>query len=350
MPTRFVIAAMEGALGASVGATLDVLSVASRSAFESGHSSPSWRVVSVDNTVQLSNGMTLAAQPIEATRIPASAVIVFPGIGLDHPRLGTEGDIHGRYDERRILRRMDMPDARILARLAQRHHARGGKVATSCSGVLLLAMAGLLDGRSATTYWRLSGFFGKHFPRARLDTKRMVVDAHGVVSAGAAMAQMDLMLHLIRQQIGRELADLVMSYLLIDSRSTQARYQVWEHVTLTDDETARRFEALIEASLPDIPSVREEAQQLNMTGKTLSRRLFKATGVTPMTLIQSVRMRHARRLLEFSELTLDQVAQRVGYANSTSLRKLTLRMARVAPGTFRPGREVRSDSSPVGSA
>ena len=64
------------------------------------------------------------------------------------------------------------------------------------------------------------------------------------------MAQMDLMLYLIRQRIGRELADLVMSYLLIDTRTTQARYQVWEHVALTDDETARNFEALIEASLP----------------------------------------------------------------------------------------------------
>ena len=231
-----------------------------------------------------------------------------------------------------------MPDAQAFARLAHRHQARGGKVAASCSGVLLLAMAGLLGGRAATTHWRLSGFFRKHFPQVRLDPKRMVVDANGVVSAGAAMAQMDLMLYLIRQQIGRELADLVMSYLLIDTRTTQARYQVWEHVAMTGDETARSFEALIEASLPEIPSVRVAAQQLNMTEKTLSRRLFKATGSTPMALIQAVRMRHARRLLELDELTLDEVAQRVGYANSTSLRKLTLRMARATPGAFRGAR------------
>ena len=335
MPAQFVVGVMDGMLGASVGATLDVLSVASRSASALGLAPPTWRVVAAGRQVQLSNGMTLEAQPVEGARIPASAVIVFPGIGLDHPVLGAGGDIHDRYDERLILRRMAMPDAHAFAQLAHRHHARGGKVAASCSGVLLLAMGGLLEGRSATTHWRLSGFFHKHFPLVRVDAKRMVVDAHGVVSAGAAMAQMDLMLYLIRQRIGRDLADLVMSYLLIDTRTTQARYQVWEHVAMTDDETARSFEALIEASLPDIPSVRKAAQQLLMTEKTLSRRLFKTTGATPMAMIQAVRMRHARRLLELGELTLDEVARRVGYANSTSLRKLTLRMASMTPGAFR---------------
>ena len=336
MATQFFIAAMDGALGASVGATLDALSVASSGAAALGLASPSWRVVGMSNEVRLSNGMRLAAQPIDAARIPASSVIVFPGIGLDHPGLGSGGDIHGRYDERKILCRMGMPDAEAFARLAQRHHARGGKVAASCSGVLLPAMAGLLQGRAATTHWRLSGFFHKHFPQIRLDTKRMVVESYGIVSAGAAMAQMDLMLYLIRHQIGRELADLVMSYLLIDTRTTQARYQVGEHLDVPDDETARSFEALIEASLPDILSVRQAARQLHMTEKTLARRLFKASGVTPMTLIHSVRMRHARRLLELGELTLDEVAQRVGYANATSLRKLTMRMAQVAPAAFRP--------------
>ncbi len=342
MAAQFVIAAMDGMLGASVGATLDALSVANRSAVTLGLARPTWQVVAAGRQVQLSNGMTLVGQPIEDARIPGSAIIVFPGMGLDHPAFGSCGDIHSRYDEQLILRRMNMPDAHAFAQLARRHHARGGKVAASCSGVLLLAMAGLLEGRAATTHWRLSGFFRKHFPRVRLDAKRMVVDSQGIVSAGAAMAQMDLMLYLIRQQVGPELAELIMSYLLIDTRTTQARYQVWEHVAMTDDETAHSFEALVEASFPDIPSVRKAAQQLHMTEKTLLRRLLRATGATPKALIQSVRMRHAQRLLKLDELTLDEVALRVGYASSTSLRKLTLRMASVAPGALRPGREAQT--------
>jgi len=332
---QFVIAVLEGALGASVGATLDVLSVANRSAAAMGQRPAVWRVIAAQDQVQLSNGMTIAAQPFETARIPVTAVLVFPGLGLDHPRLGASGDIRDRYDEQKVLRRMGMSDARAFADLAEQHQARGGKVAASCSGVLLLAMAGLLDGRAATTHWRLGGFFTRHFPQVKLDTSRMVVDAHGVVSAGAAMAQMDLMLYLIRQQGGRDLADLVMKYLLIDSRTTQARYQVWDHVQMGEDGIARSFEALIEASMPDVLSVREAARQLHTTEKTLARRVFRATGVTPMALVHSVRMRHAQRLLTLGELSLEEVAQRVGYANATSLRKLTLRMAQLPPGMFR---------------
>ncbi|MFT4196041.1 GlxA family transcriptional regulator [Ottowia sp.] len=336
MQAQFVIAVLDGALASSVGATLDVLGMAGRGAAALGLPAPAWRVVGAREQVQLSGGMALAARPLEGARLPAGAVLVFPGLGLEHADLGAGGDIHSRYDERQLLRRMAMPDAQAFARLAQRHRARGGRVAASCSGVLLPAMAGLLDGREATTHWRLGSFFHRHFPQIRLDTRRMVVDAEGVVSAGAAMAQMDLMLYLLRRLCGRALAELVTSYLLIDARPTQARYQVWAHVAEPGDETARRFEALIEASLPAIPTVSEAARQMHLTEKTLSRRLRKSTGATPMALIHGVRMRHARRLLELGELTLEEVAQRVGYANATSLRKLTLRMARVAPGTLRP--------------
>jgi transcriptional regulator GlxA family with amidase domain len=333
---QFVIAVLQGALGASVGVTLDVLSVANRSAAATAARRPlAWRVVGVSPQVELSNGMTIAAQPLDTVDIPAGAVLVFPGIGLDHPGLGGADAMGDRYAEQRVLRRMAMPDAQAFAQLAGGHRARGGWVAASCSSVLLLASAGLLDGRPATTHWRLDGFMRRNFPQVTLDTRRMVVDTGGVVTAGAAMAQMDLMLYLIRQRAGRGLADLAMKYLLIDDRTTQARYGVWDHVHPGGDDVARSFEALIEASLPDVPSVREAARELHMTEKTMARRLLKATGATPMALIQTVRMRHAERLLALGELSLEEVAQRVGYANATSLRKLTLRMARLPPSKFR---------------
>ena len=88
------------------------------------------------------------------------------------------------------------------------------------------------------------------------------------------MTQMDLILYLIRQQVGRELA---MSYLLIDSRCTQARYQVWGYVALTDDETARNFEALIEVNLPDI--LAERKARSNCIGR---RRPWRAAGPRPL--------------------------------------------------------------------
>ena len=338
---QFVIAVAEGALGASVGATLDVLGVASRGTETARQRRIAWRVVGMDAQVRLSNGMAVAAQPLAAARIPATAMLVFPGIGLDRPPPKAGSDIRERYRDAAVLRRMAMPDAQAFARLAARHRARGGRVAASCSGVLLLAMAGLLDHRRATTHWRLGEFFSRHFPLARMDTHRMVVDDDGLVSAGAAMAQLDLMLYLIRQHAGRDLAELVSRYLLIDGRATQARYQVWEQLSDGEDTLAARLETLIEASLPRVPSMQEAARQLNTTPKTLARHVFKATGGTPLDRVQAVRMRHAQHLLALGDLSLDEVAQRVGYANATSLRKLTMRMAHLPPAMLRhaPGTE-----------
>ncbi|WP_418648149.1 GlxA family transcriptional regulator [Thauera butanivorans] len=331
----FVIAVPEGALAASVGATLDVLSIAGRSAAARGRKPMEWRVVSTRRQIPLSGGMTLAAERLDRVAIQPHAVVVIPGIGLDHPKLDSGGNIRDRYREDRLRQRMNMPDMAAFAAMAAEHGAHGGKVAASCSGVFVLGMAGLLDGRTATTHWQLGDFLQRCFPLARLDVNRMLVDERGVISAGAAMAQMDLMLYLIRHRAGRDVADLAMKYLLVDSRTTQARYRVWDQLQTDEEGVAARFEALIEASLPMPPSIAEAASQLHMTAKTLSRHIARATGSTPMNLVHTIRMRHAQRLLALGELSLDEVAQRLGYANATSLRKLTMKMARLPPAMFR---------------
>lgn len=338
----FFIAIPEGALGASVGATLDVLSVAHRSSKALGRGPVHWRVIGTSPRVKLSNGLQLAVDTLEETSLPRSGALVFPGLGLDHSDLDDDRNacIQQRYDENKVRRRMAMADSQCFAKLAATHRAGGGQVAASCSGVLLLAMARVLDGQEATTHWQLGSFFRQHFPRVRLDTHRMIVDDHGLVTAGAAMAQMDLMLYLIRQRIGRDVAELTMRYLLIDSRTTQARYQVWDHLAMKEDDTAQRFETLVEVSMPNVPSITQAADLLHMTAKTMARRIFRTTGLTPMSLVNDIRMRHARRLLALGELPSAEVANRVGYVNATSLHKLTMKLSKLSPASLRPKPDV----------
>ncbi|MHB1198515.1 MAG: GlxA family transcriptional regulator [Polaromonas sp.] len=336
----FIIAIPDWALGASVGATLDVLSVANRVATTLGKKGVDWKVLGSAKQVRLTNGFLIDAVPIEPGLRLGHGVLVIPGIGLDHPDVIPSGPAHSRggitarYEEAGVLRRMAMPDAHKLAQLAKEHHDRGGLVCASCSGVLVLGMAGLLDARKVTTHWQLAGFIGKHFPEASMDATCMVVEDQRIVTGGAAMAQMDLMLYLIRKVIGRDVADLTMKYMLIDSRPTQARYMVWSHLPPTDD-TVQKFESLIESSLPDPITVSEVARRLHMTEKTLARRVFKAIGRSPMSLIQSVRMQHAQHLLDMTDLPIDEVAIRVGYSNATALRKLTMKMANLTPAMLR---------------
>ena len=339
--TSFTILVPEGVLAGSVGASLDILGFARRCGAPPG--SVDWQVASLAPQVALSSGMSMSATPLAGLRLSKQSVLVIPCIGLDGDVPGYsatgQGNINERYAQERLQARMAAPDATAYARLAAQHYAAGGRVAASCSGVLLLGMAGLLDGRRATTHWRLGDFVRRQFPKAQLDENRMLVEDGRITSAGAAMAQADLMLHLVQTAIGGQegeaVAQRVMQYLLVDSRSSQARYRVWEHMRGAGDDTAMRFEALIEARLPHIPTIADAADALGMTARTLSRRIAASTGLAPLQLVNTVRMRHAQRLLAQGDLPLEAVAQRVGYANATALRKLTMKMAQLPPGVLR---------------
>lgn len=336
--TDFTIAVLDWALASSVAVTLDSLGAANRLAANLGRRCHTWRVIGSATMVPLSGGLAVPAEPLAADLALGPTTLIVPGLGLDHPDLRDPGEGESqagkRYDWARVARRLELPDAVLLADIVRRHGAAGHPVAASCSGVLVLGAAGLLDGRTATTHWRLNAVLQQCHPACKVDVAQMVVRDGNVITAGAALAQMDLMLALIGDVYGQEVADLVMRYLLMDGRPSQSSYMAWSHLQSTDD-TVKRLESLVEKSLPEVPPLAALADTLHVSEKTLSRRVQRATGQTPGALVQSVRLRHARHLLETTRLPVAEVASRVGYADATALRKLTLKTLRLAPGQLR---------------
>jgi transcriptional regulator GlxA family with amidase domain len=162
----------------------------------------------------------------------------------------------------------------------------------------------------------------------------MLIDQDRVITAGAALAQMDLMLYLVRKSLGVQVADLTMKYLLLDDRSSQAGYMIWSHLN-QQDSTVSTMETLIEKSLPHVPSLKSVAQALHVSEKTLARRVRSTTGKTSQDLVQGVRLRRARHLLDTTRLSLDEIAVQVGYADATALRKLTRKIMGTTPGRLR---------------
>jgi transcriptional regulator GlxA family with amidase domain len=245
---------------------------------------------------------------------------IVPGLGLDSPKA-----IQGRFSRN---------DAKAAVDAVRLHAQTGGAVAASCSGVFVLQAAGVLAGKRATTAWWLAPELQRLAPDCRVDADRMVCADGQVVTAGAAFAQTDLMLHLLRTLSGKALADAVSRVLLIDGRQAQAPFIVPEAFASGHD-LIGRLAARVESALPDLPSVGELAKEFCMSERTLARHVKRATGKSPMALLQSVRQRRARALLETSRMTVEQVASAVGYQDATALRRLMLRVAGASPSWFR---------------
>ena len=317
----FTILVLPGAYASSVAVTLDILDAAARLAPRAKTPRPAWRVLSPEGgDVHLGAGLRLATGRVPARAHEDASTWVVPGLGMENPAV--------------IEERLACADARRAIEAIRRHAARGGAVAASCSAVFLLQAAGLLAQRRATTSWWLAPELRRLEPGCVVDADRMVCADGPITTGGAAMAQSDLMLHLLRIRFGVGLADAVSRVLLIDDREAQAPFAV-PSMMANGSELIRRMTARIEAALPRPPSVVELAGELAMSPRTLARHVRAATGRGPLALVQSVRLNRARQLIESSRMTIAQVAESVGYEDATALRRLMRKSAGAAPSQFR---------------
>jgi transcriptional regulator GlxA family with amidase domain len=319
----FTVLVLEGAYPTSVAATLDMLAAAAALAPRVGAPVPRWRVCSVAGAaLPLQSGMTLQTTALPRRSRAEQSVWVVPGLGW-RPELSA-------------VQRLEQPDAVAAAQAIARHARAGGTVAASCSAVFLLHAAGLLNGTTVTTSWWLAPQLQRMAPLCTVDANRMVCDQGHVVTAGAAFAHADLVLHLLRKRCGPVLADALTRMLLVDGRQAQAPYiapQVWaggKHLVA-------QITARVEAALPQVPSVAALAQALCVSERTLSRHVHHATGKSTLALVHSVQLRRARALLETTRWGVEQVAAAVGYQDATALRRLMQKTAGANPSQYRSG-------------
>lgn len=319
--TDFTILVLPGAYATSVATTLDILRAAAVLAPRLKLARPTWRVLSPSgSSVPLSGGMRIETAALPKRPRPDAATWIVPGLGLD--------------DANAIATRLASADAQRAIQAVAAHAARGGRVAASCSAVFLLEAAGLLPGRRVTTTWWLAPELHRLEPRCVVDADRMVCADGPLSTAGAAFAQTDLMLHLLRVQFGVALADAVGRVLLIDGRHAQANF-VLPTMLSNGNELVARLVTRIESALPHPPSVEALADELAMSQRTLSRHVREATGRSTMALVQTVRLNRARMLIESTRMSIEWVADQVGYADATALRRLMRKVAGSNPSRYR---------------
>ncbi|MBE9032376.1 helix-turn-helix domain-containing protein [filamentous cyanobacterium LEGE 11480] len=285
-------------------AILDTLAMGNEFIADRGDSEPfEVTIVGVRSFVQTHLGLGVSAAL--ATSLPHPDVVVVPALADKTPELLNAA-----------LQRPDIIEAQSVI---QQWYQSGTLVTAACTGTYLLAAAGLLDGVRATTTWWLAPDFRKRFPEVILDDSQMLVVQDQRVTAGAALAHVDLALWIVRQY-SQEVAQLVSRHLLIDGRPSQAVYAIANHLA-HNDSLIERFQHWVRQNLTSF-TMTDAANAMAVSERTLQRRCRDVLGRTPIAFVQDLRIEQAIYRLQTTDTSVEAIAEAVGYLDGVTLRTL----------------------------
>jgi len=218
-------------------------------------------------------------------------------------------------------------------------HAHGALVASVCTGSLLLAEAGLLDGRDAATHWAYRDLFARCYPKVRLRDEQALClscQAQGIVTAGGVTAWHDLAIHLIARFCGqRHAIETAKVFLISGHAEGQSPYAVFASRPTGEDRIIDDAQQWLARNYAVSNPVEGMAERSGLTSRTFARRFRSATGHAPIEYLQALRVEEAKQMLEVESTDVVEIAASVGYQNPTSFSRVFKRMAGLTPAAYR---------------
>jgi transcriptional regulator GlxA family with amidase domain len=319
---RIYILALDEVFDTGLATLLDTFSIANDLAKSAGTPSIHFEVTVVGVRRRVHTSHRLLVPVVLATQLARPDIVLIPALGAKMPAT-----------LQLALERRDVEDTKELLR----EWSDGGTlVSAACTGTFVLANTSLLDGQSATTSWWLAPLFRERYPLVILEESRMIVDSSRFVTAGAALAHIDLALWLVRRS-SPALASLTARFLVIDPRPSQAVFMIPDHLMHTDP-LIERFEQWARNRLTDGFSLSAAANATGTSERTLARRLKTVLGKTPLSYFQDLRVERAVHLLQTSNDSIDLIAAQVGYENGVTLRTLLRRRIGRSVSELRAGK------------
>ena len=240
----------------------------------------------------------------------------------------------------------EAPPAPLLAALRAAWR-RGARICAICSGAFVLAHAGLLDGRKATTHWRHLGRLGAHFPQVDVISDVLYVEDAGVITSAGSAAGLDMLLHVVRTDYGAEIANQVAQRLVVPAhRDGDQRQLVLRPLPEADANPIAPLMDWVREHIRTRHTVASMAAQARMGERSFQRRFKAATGLAPLAWLVGERIALAARLLETRPaLGIEAVADLAGLGSAESLRRHFRMHGLPAPGRYR--RQAANASAPT---
>jgi transcriptional regulator GlxA family with amidase domain len=269
--------------------------------------------------------LTLASLvPITVQRsiatLEATDIVIVPSI-----LLRPDGWRKGRYPE--------------LVDWVNRMHAGGALICSACSGIFLLAETGLFDGADATVHFGYANAFAAAFPQVPIHPERVLVVSgrrEELISSGASMTWHDLVLYLIARHMGAAAARSIARYFALQwHQDGLAPYIVFEGRKDHGDTAIQAAQDWVATHFSVANPLEEMILRAGLTERTFKRRFTAAAGVSPIAYVQRLRIEEAKRRLEGTEASVDEISWQVGYEEPAFFRRLFKRVTGLAPGGYR---------------
>ncbi|MEV4517098.1 helix-turn-helix domain-containing protein [Dactylosporangium sp. NPDC049525] len=230
----------------------------------------------------------------------------------------------------------EAPQPPALVAAVRAAHAAGARVASLCTGAFVLAEAGLLDGRRATTHWAHTALLAERHPSVQVDPGVLYIDDGDVLTSAGKAAGMDLCLHLIRRDHGTAVANALARTLVVPPHRPGGQAQFIP--AAVGPGPGHALAALLPWALARIErplTARDLARQAGMSTRNLARHFNAVTGMAPLRWLLTQRVGLAQELLETSDLSVEQIAARTGMGTATTLRRHFNQQLGVPPETYR---------------
>lgn len=251
---------------------------------------------------------------------PAAPIVILPELWL-----GPDESLAGRYPE--------------LIEWIRRRHTEGSAIYSACSGAILLAETGLLNGCPATSHWGYEDLFRQQYPKVRFDPAPNLVyaDPEGrIVTAGGTTSWHDLALHLIARHVSPgEALRVAKVYLLKWHEEGDLPYSELVRPLPHGDGVVRKVEDFLKGCFQDHDAISRTIERMGIPERTLKRRFKAATGLPLIDYLQNLRIEHGKHLLETTDLPVEEISAEAGYSDTSFFRRLFKRLAGLTPMAYR---------------
>jgi len=251
---------------------------------------------------------------------PVASIVILPELWL-----GPDEDLQGRYPE--------------LMEWIRRSYKKGAALYSACSGAVMLAESGLLDGCQATSHWGYQDLFRRHYPKVHFCPQPSLVfaDTAGrIVTAGGTTSWHDLAIHIIsRYASPGEALRIAKVYLLKWHSEGQLPYASLVRSAPHADSVVRSCERWLKENYTETNAIAQVIEQAKIPERTLKRRFKAATGTTLIEYIQNLRIEKAKTLLEAGQMPVDDISVAVSYEDASFFRRLFKRLTGLTPGQYR---------------